>query len=677
MNIFQLSIFSALFFDLVIGAAVLFTKVRRPASQSFLILSLVLAAWLSFLAAGSIADDENMLAFWIRQTSAAAVLIPWSLNMLRLSIVAKRGWPEIRSRSLLFHVAALSVILFCQTKLFLAGAQMPGMGQTVGVPLYGPGLKFFTLYFVVALVFLIWSFTRDLRRSTGLPRAELEFILMATGFGIFFGILLFVVPIIIKRQEFGQFLPLSVLVIDGFIAYGIATRRILDVPQVFSRAAAYALLVVYLGIVYAAVWFPVDWLVRAVIHTQLQLAGIAATAAVALSVVPAHGKFQEFTNKLTGATRAFNPTAVLNSGLRVLSSISTIEELCAQISNVISAGVGAEQIRVLIHDKGVFFKQVFPAALPILTLPDTDPVLALLRQRHEPLALDLFPRYTYSASLEHVGNRMSDLGVSVAVGVESKGRIEALIFLGPRRNGRIYAAPELDTLQILAGHLGVALENARLYTQVQDSAIHTNLLLENLVSGVIAAGPDRRLTLFNREAQRITGLEPGAVLDQPLEKLPAQLAEILGDVFTSGTGPREKEIVLNGASNGGPVILRAGSTLFHGSNGQLLGALLVFHDVTAIKELETQVRRGDRLASMGTLAAGMAHEIKNPLQTLKTFTQLLAERYEDPEFRGSFTELVGSEVQRIDRLVNQLLRFARPAKPNLVPTHLPGIIENV
>ena len=102
----------------------------------------------------------------------------------------------------------------------------------------------------------------------------------------------------------------------------------------------------------------------------------------------------------------------------------------------------------------------------------------------------------------------------------------------------------------------------------------------------------------------------------------------------------------------------------------------MFNDLTTIKKLELQVRRTDRLASLGTLAAGMAHEIKNPLVTIKTFTQLLPERYEDPDFRETFSSLIGQEVKRIDSIVNQLLNFSRPAKPNLAPTHLHEVLDN-
>src|SRR5438477_129300 len=115
--------------------------------------------------------------------------------------------------------------------------------------------------------------------------------------------------------------------------------------------------------------------------------------------------------------------------------------------------------------------------------------------------------------------------------------------------------------------------------------------------------------------------------------------------------------------------------IYNEQDRQVLGALMVLTDITAIKRLELQIRRSDRLASLGTLSAGMAHEIKNPLVSLKTFAQLLPERYQDSDFRDTFSNLIGHEIDRIDSLVNQLLRFARPAKPILKPLHAHEILE--
>jgi two-component system sensor histidine kinase AtoS len=116
--------------------------------------------------------------------------------------------------------------------------------------------------------------------------------------------------------------------------------------------------------------------------------------------------------------------------------------------------------------------------------------------------------------------------------------------------------------------------------------------------------------------------------------------------------------------------LRLGCSRFQ-HNDEARGAILVLHDLTRLRQLEMQVRYSDRLASVGTLAAGMAHEIKNPLVAISTFSQLLPEQYDDPEFRDSFTELVNAEVNRIDKLVNDVLKFGQPSKPVFVeiPLH--------
>lgn len=97
----------------------------------------------------------------------------------------------------------------------------------------------------------------------------------------------------------------------------------------------------------------------------------------------------------------------------------------------------------------------------------------------------------------------------------------------------------------------------------------------------------------------------------------------------------------------------------------------------ALKKSKAHIQRADRLASLGILTAALAHEIRNPLVAIKTFTQLLPERFDDEEFRNHFLRIVSGEVDRISTLINELLEFARPSHPKVEAEDVNAILDSI
>src|SRR4029077_5696713 len=109
--------------------------------------------------------------------------------------------------------------------------------------------------------------------------------------------------------------------------------------------------------------------------------------------------------------------------------------------------------------------------------------------------------------LQRLIRQLDSLQIALARAIFGPRHLAGALLLGSRKSGRIYGATEQGALQVLCGQLAVAIENAELFTEVQNAKIYNETLLQNLTSGVIAAGTDGRITVFNNEAGQITGLD--------------------------------------------------------------------------------------------------------------------------------------------------------------------------
>ncbi len=200
-------------------------------------------------------------------------------------------------------------------------------------------------------------------------------------------------------------------------------------------------------------------------------------------------------------------------------------------------------------------------------------------------------------------------------------------------------------------------------------------LVENMPIGLLAADPTGLLIAFNQTAEAILGRKTGDVLGKRAEEvLPDGFRKIFGQL-TDERRIIEREIDFTGAE-GRTILLEAIGTALHEEDDTFVGSVILFRDMTEIQRLKQDLARSQRLASLGSLAAGVAHEIRNPLSSIKGFATYFRERYRDNPDDRQTAETMISEVDRLNRVITQLLEFARPMTMKRTPTSIQAVIRH-
>ncbi len=204
------------------------------------------------------------------------------------------------------------------------------------------------------------------------------------------------------------------------------------------------------------------------------------------------------------------------------------------------------------------------------------------------------------------------------------------------------------------------------------------LVLDALLDGVVVLDREGRVERVNAEACRILESSPESVLGQPVERLlgPAHgLAAVARRVLASGRTALESEQRVERRFEAPLVVDIAGSP-FLDQDAAVDGAVLALRDRTIQRSLQEVVAEREQLAAFGHIAAGIAHEVKNPLGGIRGAAELVAMRSSDPKTREA-AELVVREVDRIAQLVDDLMVFARSEKLRLEPLNLHRVLDDV
>ena len=542
MSSANISYLVAVAIQLGLGLAVFQANPRRKSNQCFLLLSLAMGAWLGALYFIANARSSQAAIFWIRQASVAGAFILAIFDLLRITIKkSEYRWSDIFKGAWLLTFFALPMAVFCQTSYFLAGARFSSaMGSVVAI--YGPGASIYGIFFGAAGLAIVINYARDLHRATGGKRAELAFIVVGVAVTVGVTLIWYCFGFFIERARLLWLAPFRVVLFSLIIAYGIATKKIMDVGVLLRRIISYTLLAAYLLTLYGAVWWLVATALQGAYPNQArEIAHVTAAIVIAFAMAPARGVSQRLAERLFISTHRMDFRTTMSRAAQILGSVTTLDDLLKSFATTIAEAVKTDRVAILLHVRDRFDQayalQPADSTYPAVSLSNNDPLVRHLRQHRSPIVLDELHRQRPTAELNDVIVRMRSLKLAVVMGIFARDHLSAVMFLGPRRSGRIYGSMEQNALQVLCGQLAVAIDNAELFTEVQNAKIYNETLLENLTTGVIAVGADARITVFNNEADQITGLDARAMIDRSIDILPDGLRDALYETLRDRPGP--------------------------------------------------------------------------------------------------------------------------------------------
>ena len=233
----------------------------------------------------------------------------------------------------------------------------------------------------------------------------------------------------------------------------------------------------------------------------------------------------------------------------------------------------------------------------------------------------------------------------------------------------------------IVGCVGIArdiTEKKQLGQEIVELKNFNESIIQSISSGLITVDLHHKITSFNHSAEEVLGYPEIEVIGKPLNEVFAKedCEKLLSNMDEPDRELLNREMPLT-AKDGNRVYIGFTVTPRIDTQNRRVGSIISFKDITQIKQMQVEVQRMDRLASMGVLASGIAHEIRNPLAGIKTIAQTLEEDIEPDDFRREYVSRIVRQVNRMDDLLKTIFSYAKPRQPKRNLHRFQEIVQEV
>ncbi|MBP7033949.1 MAG: GAF domain-containing protein [Syntrophobacterales bacterium] len=258
-----------------------------------------------------------------------------------------------------------------------------------------------------------------------------------------------------------------------------------------------------------------------------------------------------------------------------------------------------------------------------------------------------------------------------------KGKIIGCMGVNRPRDGAPISKSEIEAFTIFANQASIIIENSRSHEQLTAERNLNKSILESSPSGILTVDRTGTITAVNGEAARILGTDPGGILSIRLEealRVHAGFRAFEGLFRDPASGTKEVSVVgLDGRQHSVEVTVSP----LKDDGGREAGTLYFFKDQTEKKRIGEQIQRMSRLAAVGQLAAGISHEIRNPMMGIAATMELVSDGMEPDHPQRRLLEKSMEEIGRIDTVIGELLSLAQPREMHPEPADINRLIGDV